>query len=532
MGRGSVGSGLKRGLGAGANVLSINADDRDLLREWAPSLAALACGLAALLALFWPTATSAVALWESSSAYNYAYLIAPISLYLIWIERDSLRELQATPTFAGVLVVVAFALVWLVADLVSINEGRHLAFVGMMQGLFLSVLGFKVYKRYIFALSYLWLMVPTGEFLIPSLQTFTHAGGLALLQAAHIPVFGEGILIQVPAGDFLVERACAGLNFVLASLALSLLYAKLTYVRWPKRVICVVAALTISVLANVVRVFLIIALTQWTDRKLDIAEDHLLFGWGFFGIVMMIVMWMGMSFADEAPQARAAADKPPHPRAARLAAVTAAVALVAAAAPLAAGSTAQSTNGSATVAVLPDAVGAWQRVRQPNPFWRPATMPADSEIRATYERAGATIDVAINIYRAQHDGHEAAAAGNQPADATGAAPWRVIKSQSRSITRGDAPFTATAAHVQSIARTFAVFHWYESAACDTESRLRARICSARERLAGRPSDGAYVAMATEVTGSDATEAEMSLAEFASHLPRASALVVGEGHGRE
>jgi len=235
--------------------------------------------------------------WDTSSAYTYGYLIAPISVYLIWQERHALQPFVIRPQASGLVVIVAFAVLWTVADITDINIGRHLALVGMMQGLCLTVLGWPHYKKMAFPLNYLWLMVPAGEALLYPLQVIAHSGSVSLLQLSGIPVFAEDLLIQVPQGNFLVEPGCAGLNFVLAGFALALVYGRVMYRSTAATVVCVVIAVTAAVVANVGRIFLIIALTEWTDRRIGLADDHLLFGWGVFAVVMLALMWMGLRYA-------------------------------------------------------------------------------------------------------------------------------------------------------------------------------------------------------------------------------------------
>ncbi len=263
----------------------------------------VALSLAGLLLLFRSTAASALHLWETSSAYNYGYLIAPIAAYLIWEERRSLRAVMRRPSVLGLLLTAAFSAVWLLADKLDIDEGRHFALVGMVQGLFLSVLGTAVYRKLSFPLNYLWLMVPTGAFLLAPLQWIAHAGAVLLLQASGIPVFADGLIIEVPQGRFMVETGCAGLNFLLSAFALSLVYGKLIYRRLSTRILCVAIALVAAIVANILRIYLIISLTEWTDQKIGLADDHLLFGWGFFAIVMLGLMWAGAKVREANPAA-------------------------------------------------------------------------------------------------------------------------------------------------------------------------------------------------------------------------------------
>lgn len=260
---------------------------------WQFTLIGFAVGLIVMVALYFSTVTSAIHLWNDSAAYNYAYLIFPISLALIWMERGELLRATPQPTFWGAAAGAAFSLVWLVGEVLDIDEGQHIAFVGMMQGLALGLLGWRLYRFLAFPLLYLFFLVPTGTFLLMPLQTLAHWANVLLLKASGVPVYAEGMLIQVPAGSFLVEPGCAGLNFLLVAFALSLLYGRLTYASTFARVMCVVAALSISIIANIVRIYLIIGLAQFTDRRIDITADHIVYGWGFFGVVMLFAMWVG-----------------------------------------------------------------------------------------------------------------------------------------------------------------------------------------------------------------------------------------------
>ena len=275
--------------GSDANVLSL----APIAPAWTATLLAAGAGVIVLVAAYFSTVTSAVHLWNTSSAYNYAYLILPISMALIWADRHELAKTFPVPNAWGLGIAGAFSLVWLVADLLGIDEGRHFAFVGMVQGLAFALLGWRIYRFLAFPLLYLFFLVPTGTFLLTPLQTIAYTANVALLKASGVPVFAEDFLIQVPAGSFLVEPGCAGLNFFLVAFALSLLYGRLTYASMFARTMCVIAALVTSVVANIVRIYLIIGVAQATDRRIDISADHLLYGWGFFGVVMLCAMWLG-----------------------------------------------------------------------------------------------------------------------------------------------------------------------------------------------------------------------------------------------
>ena len=244
-------------------------------------------GIVTLVALFWNTAASAIDLWWGQPTYNYAFLILPISAFLVWRKREELSAEVPNGSLWGVAAVATFALVWLVSDLAEINEGRHIAFVGMMLGILLACFGWQIFKILLFPFLYLWLLVPTGTVFLPLLQQIATSISSEIVRWLGIPVYVEGFFIEVPSGRYHIEPGCAGLNFILATAALAPLYAYLFYRSFWKRLAAVVLALVLAIVMNGVRIAGIIALTHWGDPKLNIVDDHLLYGWGFFALVLL-----------------------------------------------------------------------------------------------------------------------------------------------------------------------------------------------------------------------------------------------------
>ncbi|MDR3439927.1 exosortase A [Telmatospirillum sp.] len=262
--------------------------------------------------VFWNSASSAVSLWINSGAYNHCFLILPIFFYMVRSNRTELRGLAPNPSPYGCGVVLAFSIFWFFSFLSGIAEGAHFAIVGMLQGIFLALFGWRIYLRFLLPFSYLWLLVPSGEFLIPPLQMITAKAAAGLLDTIGIPTFRDGLVIEVPSGSYLVAPGCAGLNFVLASLATSMAYAELIYRSWRRRLTFVIVLLILAVVGNALRVFLIIAIAHATNNIGNIVDDHLLYGWGFFSLILLAVMMVGQRFRqDDSPSL--ARVRPPSP---------------------------------------------------------------------------------------------------------------------------------------------------------------------------------------------------------------------------
>ncbi len=265
------------------------------------SLVSLLVGIVIVTALTWQSITNMVSIWLASSAYNHDFFIAPIAGYMAWERRHRLAGLTIEPYWPGVFLIIGFSAAWLLARGASIMEGEQIAFVGLIQGFMLTLLGWRIFRAQILPIQYLWLMVPTGGFLIPGLQAIATWLSASLLQFTSIPFFVEQFYFKLPVGLFFVAPGCSGLNFLLAALALSIIYAELIYLGWRRKLICILVWLGVAILANGVRIFGILVLAEITDKQLAIVDDHLLYGWGFFFIILIGLMYAGRRFSNMPP---------------------------------------------------------------------------------------------------------------------------------------------------------------------------------------------------------------------------------------
>ncbi len=276
------------------------------------ALSAPAISLAGVLVLlafaFRAEAVAAVDTWDRSLAYTHCWLVLPVAAYLAWSRRHGLAGLRPAPSLLLALPAVGLAFAWLVAERLSIMEGRQLAAIGLVQVSVVALLGWRIGRVMAAPLAYLVFLVPFGAFLVPALQDVTAAIILLGLRVAGIPHYADGLVIQIPAGTFLVAEACAGLRFVVASLAFGALYAVTMFRTAGRRLIVLVLAIVVPVLANGLRALGIVLMGHWLGSAEAAATDHVVYGWGFFTLVILLLIVAGLPFRqDEAPRASPAA---------------------------------------------------------------------------------------------------------------------------------------------------------------------------------------------------------------------------------
>ncbi|MSP02188.1 MAG: exosortase [Acetobacteraceae bacterium] len=272
----------------------------------------LAIGLIAIGALFHVEIATAIKTWIDSTAYNHCMLVIPIAGYLIWDRRSSLRGLTAAPVPLAALLAVPLAAGWLAAERLGIMEGRQLVALSLIEVLFLTMLGWRLWRAILGPLLYLYFLVPFGEFLTPKLQDVTAwfiRHGVVILG---IPAYIDGFIIEIPEGTFFVAEACAGLRFLIASIAFGVLYALLMYRGWTRRALFIAASIVIPIIANGFRALGIV----WLGHVLGSAEagaaDHILYGWIFFSIVILLLTVFGLPFRQD-DQAELATASPMTP---------------------------------------------------------------------------------------------------------------------------------------------------------------------------------------------------------------------------
>ena len=268
------------------------------LDPWPLAVIVGAVSLLAMGTIFFGTFREMVEIWWRSDTFNHAFLIFPIAGYLIWLRREELRQVTPTPFLWGLLPLAAGALLWLVGSAAFALVIQEFALIVMIQALAVTILGPRVSRLLAFALFYLFFAVPAGEFLVPPLQDFTAAFIVSFLRIMSIPVFHDGVFITIPTGSFEVAEACAGLRFLIATLALGFLFAHLSYRSWWRRLAFILLCVGVPVLANGLRALGIVVLAFYTDNKIAVGVDHIIYGWGFFAFITIILLLVGMTFSD------------------------------------------------------------------------------------------------------------------------------------------------------------------------------------------------------------------------------------------
>lgn len=275
--------------------------DSTSARTWRVALAALAVGLVWIGAWYASTAAAMVEIWMRSETFAHGFVVTPISLWLIWRMRHRLAPLAPCPAWVALPFLAAAGFGWLLGEFGAVNALSQTAFVAMLILTVPAVLGLQVTRAMAFPLGFLFFSVPLGEFLLPTLMDHTADFTAFALRASGVPVYREGLQLVIPNGHWAIVEACSGVRYLIASLMAGTLFAYINYRAAWRRLAFVGVAIAVPIVANWMRAYLIVMLGYLSDNKLATGVDHLIYGWLFFGFVMLVMFWIGSLWQEKTP---------------------------------------------------------------------------------------------------------------------------------------------------------------------------------------------------------------------------------------
>ena len=489
---------------------------------WRIALPALVIALFAIMGLYWPTVVGIATIWWNFETYAHGMLVVPIILYMISTRQQEVAALEPKVAPSGLVLLLLLSLGWLAADAAEVSVVQHFALAGMMQATVYALLGGSVTCAIAFPLAYLLFAVPVGEALIPPLQQVTAWFTVEGLRLTRVPVWWEGLHLVVPGGSFEVAEACSGLRYLIASVALGFLYAYLSYRSIGRRLAFIALSMAMPIVANGIRAYGIVMIAHLSEMKYATGVDHLIYGWLFFGLVVLLMFWIGSFWREPIETRSIPAPLPLEPLLARVsgrsirhyAVWMLAVVLVAAIGPLQAYWVNHAEPDGAAVALpAPFAVAPWQGPDADPGDWEPKFSGANAVVQSQYQRDGRTVHLYIAYYRQQRPDAKLVSSQNSLYDGK---RWRYVSAGLIKVQLGTEQWPLQATVLTDGQRRLLVWSGYWEGGRMVVSPYTAKLWEAWDRLSGAHQGSALVAVATDYEVRP-DEAEPWLREFLASL---------------
>lgn len=222
--------------------------------------------------------------WLTDRVYSHGFIVPLISLYLVWVKREQLADIEPRPNYlAGSLVLLISGILLVVGRVGAVIQVESFSFLLMLPGVVLFLRGWSHLKALALPIFYLQFMVPWMDVFLERIQwTFQLLSaqiGSWLLEVMGYSVFHNRILIQLPDLTMEVARACSGINFLISVIAIGLPLVYLTQMTWLRGAGVVVAGCIITVLANGARVAIAGILGSHYGAEMLHGPGHIFRGW-------------------------------------------------------------------------------------------------------------------------------------------------------------------------------------------------------------------------------------------------------------
>jgi len=254
--------------------------------------------LCAIFFAYQSTINKLITTWTHSNTYGHGFLILPIVLMLIYYQKNTLRTINSESSNLALISIGLVSMLWFIGVLTYVNIVEQFILFLLPITIVWAFYGKHIVYALKFPLLFLFLSIPVGDFLIPYLQFITADISVYCIRLFGIPVFRDGMYIQIPNGNFLVAEACSGIRFLISTTTIGVLFSYLNFSKFYKQIGFVLLCVFVSIVGNGLRAFLIILIGHLSDMQAAVGFDHLVYGWVFFSFIIGILFVIGNYMAD------------------------------------------------------------------------------------------------------------------------------------------------------------------------------------------------------------------------------------------
>lgn len=488
-----------------------------------------------IIIVFYDGLALMVGQWTRSEEYGYGFLIPFITAFLIWQRKNELEKIPLKGSWLGLLVTIfGFALFFL-GELSTLYITVQYAFVLVVAGLALSLLGRQAFRIIWVPLLLLFFMIPLPGFLYQGLsgqlQLISSSLGVAVIRLFNISVFLEGNVIDLGTYKLQVVEACSGLRYLFPLASLAFISAYIFRGVFWKKAIIFLSSVPITVAMNSFRIGIIGVLVEYQGKSAAEGFLHYFEGWVIFMACMAILigeMWLlarigrdRRPFADafnlDLPSSGAA--KPHAIRLERIKPFVASALVILLALPIVIllDKRSEILSERAAFESFPMSLGEWQGKRGRIEDIYLDVLKLDDYLMADFmNRDNKWVNFYVAYYSSQKKGESA----HSPRSCIPGGGWQIVDLTQTTIDGtvvNGKPLSVNRVFIQNGERKQIVYYWFQQRGRVITSEYLVKWYIFWDALTRNRTDGALVRLTTLAPSGDLSEADKLLSEFAKTI---------------
>ena len=485
-----------------------------------------------IIVIFYDGIAEMVRKWTVSEEYGYGFLIPVIAAFLIWQKKNELENLDNKGSWLGLAVTVFGLGLFLLGELSTLYIIVQYAFVVVVAGVALSLLGRQGFKLVWVPFLLLIFMIPLPNFLYQGLssqlQLISSELGVAVIRLFNISVYLEGNVIDLGSYKLQVVEACSGLRYLFPLATLAFISACIFRGAFWKKVVIFLSSIPITVGMNSFRIGIIGVLVEF--HGLSAAEGflHYFEGWAIFMACMAVLIcemwWLARVGRDRRPFAEAfnldlpSSGMTPARTSPRTLAkpfiATAFVVMSALPVVLLLDERSEIPPDRAEFAAFPMNLGEWQGKRGRIEDIYLDVLKLDDYLMADFVKAENGL---VNFYVAYYASQRKGESAHSPRTCIPGGGWQIKEITQKRIdgaTANGVPFNVNRAIIQKGDSRQLVYYWFQQRGRNITNEYLVKWYLFWDALTRNRTDGALVRLTMFVQPGHMDEAEKHLSSFA------------------
>jgi exosortase len=221
--------------------------------------------------------------WTTADDLDMGYPLLALTIYFIY--KNIRNTTNATNLFILPIVALLSALLF-ISDLLDIKTLFFICFMLTFPACIATVLGLKTTHKLLVPLAIIAMAMPFWYILVPYLQTLTVIVVSYLSGLASLTVLIEGNYFTIASGTVHVAGGCSGLKYFMTAISLALISSAVNNRSIKLSLFSALCALSLALVANWIRVFILLVAAYMGGVDQPIMKDHDLLGWIVFAALM------------------------------------------------------------------------------------------------------------------------------------------------------------------------------------------------------------------------------------------------------
>ena len=268
------------------------------IKHW-PLVLSLGALAITLVWVFWPIIAAMAERWSNDPRYAHGYLVPLFSLALLWLRKNQVSFEDFRSNSLGLALIALGAAILLAGGYFRQETIEGLAILAYLAGVVMVVGGWPALRWSWPSILFLFFMIPlpwkVENAVGPPLQLLATKASTFTLQTLGFMAFAEGNVIQLNDARIGVVEACSGLSMLITFIALSVGMALVVDRPRLDKIVLVLSAIPVALLANIARIALTGVLHETVSGQFADRFYHDLAGWVMIPFALVLYwceIWM------------------------------------------------------------------------------------------------------------------------------------------------------------------------------------------------------------------------------------------------